>query len=188
MRQRDQFDRGHAPQRKLLRMIGPMVAVAGFIFTAIGIGSFFAAFGSFEPPRYFWCAFVGLPLLGIGGAITRFAYMGAIARYAANELAPVGKDTFNYLAEGTQDGVKTATRAIAEGLREGLGEAAAAAGRGGAPAVRVRCYKCNAENDADAHFCDACGAALTKSKPCPACGELNDPDARFCDNCGGALA
>ena len=87
-----------------------------------------------------------------------------------------GKDTFNYLAEGTQEGVKTMAGAIGQGLREG--------GLGGGSQTVVRCHKCNALAPAEAKFCGQCGQALGKTKPCPNCRELNDPDARFCDNCG----
>jgi hypothetical protein len=169
----------HREIRGVLRFIGPLVLLVGLGFTIVGFGSFFLSFGSFEPPRYFWCAFVGLPLLAIGGGITKFAYMGAVGRYVAGEAAPVAKDTFNYLADGTSPGVKSLARAVGEGL--------AGAGGRSEPQAVLRCHKCNAENDADARFCDNCGAPLAKTKPCSACDELNDPDARFCDNCGAAF-
>lgn len=163
----------HRGARATLRVLGPLVAIVGLVFAVIGFGSFFSAFGSSGPPKYFWCAFVGLPLLGVGVAMTKFAYLGAVTRYMANEVAPVGKDTFNYMAHGTRDGVREIASAVGEGL--GL--------RGESHEV-VRCHKCNKENDADARFCDSCGEALQKSHECADCGELNDPDARFCDHCG----
>ncbi|MBL7222776.1 MAG: zinc ribbon domain-containing protein [Candidatus Brocadiae bacterium] len=155
-----------------------MIAVGG-IFLLIGLGSFFASFGSFGPPRYFWCAFIGLPLLGLGVGITRFAYMGAITRYMASEVAPVGKDTFNYMADGTHDGIRTVARAVGEGL--GLRQA------GEAVQAAACCQKCGADNDADAKFCKQCGDAIPGAAACPRCGELNDPDANFCDECGAPL-
>jgi hypothetical protein len=173
------IDPRHKETRALLRVAGPGVVLVGLIFTIIGMGSFFSSFGSFQPPRYFWCAFVGLPLVGLGGALCKFAFMGAVGRYMANEVAPVGKDVVNYMAEGTKDAVRDVAAAVGEGLRAG-----SPAGE-----VRVvRCHKCNADNEAPANFCKACGAPLAKSKPCPGCGELNDPDARFCDNCGKEVA
>ena len=92
---------------------------------------------------------------------------------------PSGKDTFNYMAEGTREGIKTVAGAIGEGLREG--------GLAGGSQTMVHCHKCNALAPADAKFCSQCGHALSKTKPCPHCQELNDPDARFCDNCGQAF-
>ena len=96
--------------------------------------------------------------------------MGKVARYMAQETAPVGKDTFNYMAEGTSEGVETLAGAIGRGL--------SAAG------AVIRCHKCNAPIPADTKFCGGCGQAVGKAKACPQCRELNDPDARFCDNCG----
>lgn len=85
--------------RDFLRVLGPAVIVVGVIFAAIGFVSFFSAFGGFGPPRYFWCAFIGLPLIALGSAISRYAFLGAVSRYVANEVAPVGKDVINYMAD-----------------------------------------------------------------------------------------
>ena len=49
-----------------------------------------------------------------------FGFMGALARYVSAEQAPVAKDTINYLAEGTQDAVRTVARAAAQGVNEGM--------------------------------------------------------------------
>jgi ribosomal protein L40E len=163
--------------RAILKSIGPAIAAIGLLLTIVGMVSFFSAFGGMDPPRYFWCAFLGLPLLAVGAGITQFAYVGTITRYMAGEVAPVGKDVTNYMVGGTKDSIRDMATAVGEGL--------SATGPGGA-SLRVRCHKCNAENDVTANFCDNCGAPLAKSKKCESCGELNDPDARFCDNCGSA--
>jgi hypothetical protein len=137
------------------------VLVVGVIFSAIGFGSFFSAFGTFEPPRYFWCVFIGFPLIGVGAIM-------------ANEVAPVGKDVVNYMADGTKGAVRDMAAAVGEGLR-------------GSPSDgRIRCHKCNTGNEASAKFCKSCGTPLNKA--CPSCGELNDADAQFCDGCGKAIA
>ena len=172
------IDPQHNATRDLLRVVGPAVVFVGLIFSIIGIGNFFASFGSFGPPRYFWCAFVGFPLIGLGSAICKFAFMGAVGRYMADEITPVGKDVFNYMADGTKDAVRDLASAVGEGLR------------GDAPSKEVqvvRCRNCSTENEISANFCKSCGASLAKPESCGNCGELNDPDARFCDNCGKAL-
>ena len=166
----EKLNPGHMHVRKTLRLLGPLVLGIGILFTIIGIGSFFAAFGGMQPPRYFWCCFVGIPLMFVGGVMTQFAFMGAVLRYQAGEVAPVGKDTFNYMAEGTKGGVKTVASAIGSGLSEGMS--------GGT----MECPNCGHENDEDAKFCDECGTAMAKS--CPSCGKSNDGDAKFCDGCG----
>lgn len=171
-----QIDPGHDALRNTLRVVGPVILLAGLVFLFVGVVDFFRAFGGTEPPRLFWCAFLGIPLLGVGGALSSYGYMGRFMRYVAGETAPVGKDTFNYLADGTRQGVQAMAGAIGQGLREG--------GPGSGSATVMRCHKCNALLSAEAKFCSQCGQALGKTKPCPNCRELNDPDARFCDNCG----
>jgi len=80
--------------------VSPLLAGTGVLLIVVGAGSFFASFGSFEPPRYFWCCFIGMPLLPIGLATTKMGFWGSFTRYLSREVAPVQKDTFNYLAEG----------------------------------------------------------------------------------------
>lgn len=172
-----QIDPGHKGIRNVLRIVGPIIALAGLIFIVVGVVSLIRSAGSFGPPKYAWCMFVGMPLLFVGGVLTSVAYMGKFLRYHAQEMAPVAKDTFNYMADGTKDGVKTMATALGQGLAEG-GFASSA------PETQVRCHKCNALNEPDAKFCGQCGQAMAKSKPCPQCQEMNDPDAKFCDNCG----
>jgi RNA polymerase subunit RPABC4/transcription elongation factor Spt4 len=170
-----QIDPGHNATRDVLRIVGPIVTLVGLGFIVVGVTSFFVSFGSFGPPRYFWCAFVGMPLLFVGLVLSSCGYMGKMMRYQAGETAPVVKDTFNYMADGAREGVEMVAGAVGRGLRAG-----GVAGSG----AMVRCHKCNALMAADAKFCSQCGQAAGKTKPCPQCRELNDPDARFCDNCG----
>ncbi len=165
-------DPGQAQTRATLRTVGPLVLGAGVLLTVIAFVDFFASFGGFEPPRFFWCAFLGMPLIAVGAALCKFGYVGAVTRYVAGEVAPVARDTVNYLAEGTHDGVKELARAVGEGL---------------APAVGRVCPQCKTEKPADARFCKGCGTALPEKKVCPECGHPNEPDARFCDHCGGPL-
>jgi hypothetical protein len=174
-------DARHGQIRSTLRLIGPGVAIVGLIFLAVGLVDFFGSFGSFEPPRKFWCLFVGMPLLAIGAGISKFAYLGSISRYMAGEFVPVGRDVVNEMAHGTRGAVRTMAAAVGEGLRDG---SAAREGRG------VRCAVCQAENDAEANYCKGCGASLSPCKgvDCPACGTPNEGDARFCDHCGTALS
>ena len=108
----------HSGIRDVLRIGGPLIAGIGLLFMIVGFGSFFASFGSFEPPRYFWCAFVGMPLLFVGTAMCMYGYLGAFYRYVAGESAPVAKDVVNYMGENVQPGVKAVTKAATEGVIE----------------------------------------------------------------------
>jgi hypothetical protein len=168
-------DPQHDDVRSLLRVLGPAIAAVGLIFMVIGFGSFFASFGSFGPPRLFWCAFVGMPLLALGSTISKFAYMGAVARYVASEAAPVAKDATNYMVEGTKDSIRDVATAIGEGIAAAKSPHA------------TRCQKCGTDNDESANYCRECGAPLTKTKRCEKCGQSIDADARFCDHCGVAV-
>jgi Double zinc ribbon len=172
----DLEDPGHDDVRSLLRTLGPALAVLGLIFMVIGIGNFFASFGSFGPPRYFWCAFVGMPLLGVGIGISKFAYMGAVTRYVASEVAPVAKDATNYMVEGTKDSIRDVATAIGEGFVAAKSPHA------------LCCHKCGSENEPSANYCHECGAPLAKTKRCEKCGQPIDSDAHYCDHCGAAVA
>jgi hypothetical protein len=108
----------HKAARSFLRVAGPILAAAGLIFFIIGLASFFSAFGGNGPPRLFWCCFVGMPLLFVGGVMCLFGFMGAVARYSAAEQVPVATDAINDLAVGTKGAVKTVARAVTEGVDE----------------------------------------------------------------------
>src|SRR5262245_54969990 len=110
------IDPRHEKTRSLLRILGVVIAAVGLLLTVIGIGSFFAAFGGFGPPRLFWCSFLGMPLLFVGVAISQFAFLGAVTRYTAGEVAPVGKDAVNYMVDGTKGAIRDAAAAIGEGF------------------------------------------------------------------------
>ena len=105
-------------QRASLRMIGGVMCAIGAVFAIIGFGSFFSAFGGHGSPDKFWCIFVGMPLVGIGSQMLKFGYLGAVARYAAGEVAPVATDTLNFAADETRGSVRKMSGAIAAGLRD----------------------------------------------------------------------
>ena len=62
------------------------------------------------------------------------------------------------------------------------------------------CPQCKSANDADASFCDQCGARMAgepgpstvtgedESQQCQSCLLMNATDAKFCDQCGSSLA
>lgn len=171
------IDPGHESTRNLLRAVGPVVAVVGGLFMLVGFVDFFSSFGGMEPPRLFWCLFVGMPLLGLGLGMTKAGYLGRITRYMSQEITPVATDTFNYAARETRDGIRDVAQAVGEGLR----------GVNAAPVV-ARCTRCLHENEPDARFCSQCGSPLSARRVCPGCGDESDAKARFCDNCGQTLS
>jgi hypothetical protein len=112
----------HATIRTVLRVGGPLIALAGLIFIIVGVASFFSAFGTGQSPSNFWCAFVGIPLLFVGGVMCQMGFLGSFARYVAGETAPVAKDVVNYMGENTQPGVKAVAKSITEGVLEARNE------------------------------------------------------------------
>lgn len=165
-----QIDPNHSSARSFFRVAGPLVLLTGLAFTVVGVADGFSSFR----PTLVWCPFVGMPLIFVGAVMTSLGFMGRMARYVAQEQAPVGVDTFNYAAQRTKGAVRDLAQAVGEGLR------------GDAPAGRS-CTSCLNENDADAKFCSECGSALADARPCPKCRHENDLDAKFCDNCGQGL-
>jgi hypothetical protein len=150
------IDPKHSSTRSVLRLAGPVVAGVGLILIIVGVASFFTSFAAAGqgqhagPPRLFWCFFLGIPLLFVGAVMCMFGFFGAMARYVAAEGAPVQKDTFNYLAQGTKEGVQTVATALGAGLAASM-----AGGKGTTP-----CPRCAQETEADARFCKHCGAPL----------------------------
>jgi hypothetical protein len=146
------LNRLQTPQQKgarsFLRVLGPVILVAGLICTIGGMVSVFSSFGSFEPPRYFWLCFIGLPLMFVGGVMSQFGFMGAVARYVAGEGAPVAADTINYVADETKGSVETVARAAAKGIVAGIEEGRATASF---------CPHCGNGVKADFKFCPKCG-------------------------------
>jgi uncharacterized membrane protein len=158
MTEEEKIDPKHATARAVLRVLGPALALVGLVLIVIAMVSFFSAFGTFGPPRYFWCAFLGIPLLFVGLAMCQYGYFGSILRYVAGEAAPVQKDTFNYLAEGTQQGVRTAARAAGEGFAAGMGVSGKANGV---------CPHCQHGHEPAARYCSNCGTALAGEQLAP---------------------
>lgn len=116
----------HNGVRRFLRIGGPLVLAVGGLFALVGFGSFFVSMASHSgPPVLFFCAFIGLPLMFVGSVMCMFGFVGAFSRYIAAEQAPVAKDTINYMAEGTQEAVRTVARAAAQGVTEGVQRAQA---------------------------------------------------------------
>ena len=105
--------------RRRLRVFGVTLIALGLTLTVVGMVNFFLAIGSETLPRFFWCAIVGVPMLGIGGMVALYGYAGAMSRYMAGEAMPVAKDAVNYMGEQTRPGVKATASAVAEGLLDG---------------------------------------------------------------------
>ena len=196
----------HHQTRSVLRIIGPTIFLVGLILTIIGIAGFFSSFNSawdsgpsfgsgFESmPGFdsgsgfghtqrdsgmsrFFLAFIGLPMMGVGAAISKFAFLGSVARYVASEAAPVVKDTTNYMIDGTKGAVSDLAQSVGAGIAAGMA--------GDQSTIETTdCPGCGEACDSGARFCDQCGTPIPGDVSCNACGEMNDPNAKFCNQCG----
>ena len=93
----------HESVKKKLKIIGFSLLAVGGVLTVIGFISFFSSMGSFGPPKFFWCAFLGLPLLGFGAMITSMAFRRELSKYAKDEMMPVVKEAGKEIAPTVQD-------------------------------------------------------------------------------------
>jgi uncharacterized membrane protein len=62
----------HSRVRKALRIAGPLILIAGLVFVLIGMISFFSSMSNSRRPEYFWCAFLGMPLMFVGVVMSKF--------------------------------------------------------------------------------------------------------------------
>ena len=99
-----------------LRIGGFLLTLVGGVLTAVGLISFFDAFGSMRPPRYFWCAFVGLPVLGLGLGLLRAGFLGLASRYVAGETVPVVADSIETVVDEVGPALRRAVSADPPGL------------------------------------------------------------------------
>lgn len=162
-------DPKHNKTTKILKIVGPFVITVGLVFSVIGLVSFFTAISSGDKPTLFWCAFIGLPLLAVGGWLTSLGYMKKWGSFVASQTAPVAKDTINYIVDGTSDTIaKTINKA-----------------KNTAETENNFCPYCQKSNAKDAKYCSNCGKPLKIT--CQKCGTENDTNANFCDSCGAKL-
>jgi hypothetical protein len=141
--------RNQAGARTVFRVLGVLVVLVALTLMVVAGMEFFTLEG-FEEPTRFWMFFVGIPLLAVGGWLLQAGFMGAGARYASGELAPVAKDTAHYLTDGEGFlGVGTTTSGSTSSATPAAGSA-----------TGPYCRSCGTRNDADARFCDSCGTTM----------------------------
>jgi hypothetical protein len=127
--------------RNAFRLGGVLVFGVGLLLTGIALADFFSGFGDMDAgfPTKFPLAFIGLPLVGVGGWLLQAGFLGAASRYVAGETIPVVKDSAAYLTDG-------------EGL---LGM-----GRTADDQPSKFCSQCGKPAGEDARFCESCGHAF----------------------------
>lgn len=102
-------DDSHDSIKYVMRLLGGIALVIGLIFAAVGFISFFSAFGSHGSPQYFWCAFVGLPLVSLGCWLLKAGFLGRVAKYASDEITPVVGDAAKHIASSVKSAINGET-------------------------------------------------------------------------------
>ena len=123
--------RRSAGARTAFRVLGVVVLVVAIALVATAFGDLMNA-DMYQEPTKFWMAFVGIPLLGVGGFLLNLGFGGAHARYMAAEYSP-------------------AIQSVAGDI--GLRDDASAGG--------PYCRSCGTQNDQSARFCDGCGTSMS---------------------------
>lgn len=160
MSDEEKIDPGHRKVVAVLRIVGPLFLAMGGLCMLVAFIELVGVMNDMHsgPPCLFWLFFIGMPLLFIGFVMTLAGFAGKIARFQAAQYAPVAKDTLNYMAEGTQDAVKTVARAVGEGV--GAGISAASPDASESAKTICRCPKCGFAETTDAKFCSGCGTSI----------------------------
>ena len=175
----DPQSKGHETTRNVARIIGAILSIVGVFMFIEGLSVFFNPTPDLNNMSRFIWAVLGLPMIGIGLNLLFFGFLGKLVRYKANEVAPVAKDAFGYMAHETKDSMRDVVRNVTHGIRERLSDAAP---------VTVQCHHCGAAGKPGSKFCDQCGSSLVAIKKCPNCHAEHDADARFCPSCGRTLS
>jgi hypothetical protein len=121
-------------RRIAFRVAGAITALVAVVLIVVAVADLFGAMfdDSFDArPTKFWLAFVGIPLLAVGGWLLQAGFLGAASRYAATESAP---------------GLRTAGEAL--GLRDDR------------TAASTSCSRCGRATDPAGRFCAGCGTPV----------------------------
>ncbi len=170
---------------KICLAIGIPVLIAGIVLFIIGFSNFNSSSISTAGSKMAMLAagsfviFIGFVLIAVGIYTTFFAHAREISSYTASSVAPVIKDTAEYLAPTTNNVVKEISESISEGIAKGKSSS-----NKGDNAGKVVCQNCGQKNESTAKFCSNCGNAITQEKFCSSCGSKLESDAKFCSNCG----
>ena len=146
--------RDQTARRTTLRIAGVVLFGAGLVLTVIAFVDLFSTMGSddMDMPKGFFLAFIGLPLMGVGGWCLQLGFLGAAATYTAGEVAPTARDTLGYV--GLTERALTCARCGSRNDRS-----ARFCNDCGQPLTRA-CDTCGKANAGDARFCADCGSAL----------------------------
>lgn len=165
---------------KILLGIGAVVAIIGIVLLIVGFVSFssFSSNSGTEMVMFGVGGFllvIGFAMLGFGIYATFFAHAREIGSYTASSVAPVLKETTDYIAPS----ITNAVGGMAESISEGI-----ASGKAKGKAEAIICQDCGEKNEVGSKFCSNCGKSLDTAKYCANCGKKIENDDKFCPHCG----
>ena len=130
-----------------LRFLGAMVVAVGVVLTALGSISLFSSWGVVGGSRYYWAAFLGLPLIAIGSAFTEAENLSACDVNLSEEMTLAARE------RRTGDGAVIAC----ERCRATNAAAANFCNQCGTALNAPACVGCGARITWNARFCTYCG-------------------------------
>ena len=133
-----------------LRVFGVMVVGLGVVLTAVGSISLFASWGSVGGSRYYWAAFLGLPLVAVGSAFSQAENLTGYEVSLAGDITPVATEMGR-----SYEAVVACARCQATNP-----PAAKFCNQCGTSLMAPTCGGCGARLTWNARFCTRCGKAL----------------------------
>lgn len=110
-----------------------------------------------------------------------YAHRREIMAYEVSTVAPIVKETTEFVANDIVPSVNKAvggfTEAVAGGISTGIA-------KGKNSSKKLKCPKCGELNEPNSKFCGNCGVKFVFAKHCSQCGEELKSTDKFCANCG----
>lgn len=163
---------------KILLSVGIVISITGIILLILGFANFGDFSSNIDMVLFIVGGFlfaIGFAILGIGIYATFFAHAREIGSYTASSVAPVLKETTEYIAPAINNSVGNLAESISEGV---------ASGKAKEKTETITCQECGEKNEKDSKFCSNCGKSLDTEKFCSNCGKKIENDDNFCPHCG----
>lgn len=163
---------------KILLSIGIVTSITGIILLILGFANVGDFSSNIDMVLFMVGGFlfaIGFAILGFGIYATFFAHAREIGSYTASSVAPVLKETTEYIAPTINNTVGGMAESISEGI---------ASGKAKGKAEAIICQDCGEKNEKGSEFCSNCGKSLDTAKYCANCGKKIENDDKFCPHCG----
>ena len=163
---------------KILLGIGIVISIAGIILLILGFANVGDFSSNIDMVLFMVGGFlfaIGFAILGFGIYATFFAHAREIGSYTASSVAPVLKETTEYIAPTINNTVGGMAESISEGI---------ASGKAKGKAEAIICQNCGEKNKKGSEFCSNCGKSLGTAKYCVNCRKKIENDDKFCPHCG----